>query len=84
MDITKITDDMIGKKITCYIHGTFIEEGEIDHDGELFVICQNSCNGRTYKNKNYKYSWGLKYFDNPSFNGVKEIKFKETPIELWI
>jgi hypothetical protein len=87
MDITEITDDMIGKKITCYIHGTFIDDGEIDHDGEFFVICHNICNGRHYKNKNYKYTWRINYSNNPGNDGVTSIKLKEpliTPIELWI
>lgn len=87
MDITNITDDMIGKKITCYIYDTFIEDGEIGHDGEYFCILhilQDLQNGRTYKNKEYKYSWGLKHADNPGFNGITKLRLKYPSIELWI
>ena len=36
MDITNITDDMIGKKITCYIYDKFINDAEITKEGDLF------------------------------------------------
>lgn len=85
MDITEITDDMIGKKITCYIDNTFIDDGEITKEDDYFYILQNKKDGVEIKNKKgYEYSWNLQHFNNPSFNGVKEIKFKETSIELWI
>ncbi len=87
MDITNITDDMIGKKITCYIYEKFIDDGEIGHDGEYFCILQNIRHGRNYKNAEYEYSWGIRFANKPNFNGVTKLRLK-TPIEpiidLWI
>jgi hypothetical protein len=90
MDITEITDDMIGKKITCYIDFTFIDDGEITKEGKNFFILQNKRDGtNAYNKKLYCYSWliwgGLK--NDLKANYVKDIKLKNpliTPIELWI
>jgi hypothetical protein len=92
MDITKITDDMIGKKITCYIDGVFIEDGEITKKNNYFYILQNKKNGDSIRHKKeYKYSWGVhtgSQRDLLSYSiNVSQIKLKEsliTPIELWI
>ena len=92
MDITEITDDMIGKKITCYIDGVFIEDGEITKEGDFFYILQNKKQGSIIdKKKGYKYSWSLNlgtsfHLSRSSIN-VTSIKLKEsltTSIELWI
>ena len=46
MDITEIKNNMIGKKITCYIKDTFIEDGEITKEEGDFLAA------RSNKNKN--------------------------------
>jgi hypothetical protein len=57
MDITEITDDMIGKKITCYIDNTFIDDGEITKEDDYFYILQNKKDGVEINNKKgYEYS----------------------------
>jgi|688.fasta_scaffold36826_12 hypothetical protein len=92
MDITEITDDMVSKKITCYIDGTFIDDGEITKEGDNFYILQNEQDGFEIKNKKgYKYSWTLKDGSQiklkSEFINVSQIKLKEsltTSIELWI
>ena len=57
MDITEITDDMIGKKITCYIDSVFIDDGEITKEDDYFYILQNKKDGVEINNKKgYEYS----------------------------
>ena len=85
MDIAEITDDMIGKKITCYIKEVFIDDGEITKEGDSFFILQNKKNGAYLNNrKGYKYSWLIKFCEDPGYDSVKELKLKKTSIELWI
>ena len=88
MDITNITDDMIGKKITCYIKDTFIEDGEITYNGKHFFILHNKKDGSEIKDKKgYKYSWIINYYDNLNHNNVTNLKLKiplTSSIELWI
>jgi hypothetical protein len=92
MDITEITDDMIGKKITCYIDNTFIDDGEITKEDDYFYILQNKKDGLEIENKKgYEYSWTLKDGSQSKlksdFINVSQIKLKEsltTSIELWI
>jgi hypothetical protein len=92
MDITEITNDIIGKKITCYIDDDFIDDGEITKEDNNFYILQNKRDGFEINNKKgYKYSWtlndGSQIKLKSEFINVSQIKLKEsltTSIELWI
>lgn len=90
MDITNITDDMIGKKITCHIYDKFIDDAEITKEDNCYYILQNSKDGFSCRNKkNYRYSF--KIYDGSLFNlkreQITQIKLKtptEPIIDLWI
>lgn len=91
MDITNITDDMIGKKITCYFSGNrYTEDAEITKENNCFYILQNIADGFRCRNtKNYAYSYNV--YDGSIYSLKKEqvtqIKLKipiEPIIYLWI
>lgn len=90
MDITNITDDMIGKKITCYIKDEYIDDGEITYDTiyESFYILQNKKDGANCRNKKtYKHSWVINYANNLPYSDITKLKLKNpitSSIELWI
>lgn len=62
MEITELTPDLIGKKISCKIHGDIISEGEIYFAKDNYYILQNLKDGghdmhvQTSGTK-YKYGW---------------------------
>jgi len=58
--ITQVTDDMIGKKVTCKIEGTIINDAKIQKNGAKYYICQNIKNGSLAKDLlSYNYSWSI-------------------------
>lgn len=88
MDITNITDDMIGKKITCYIYDKFIEDAEITKEEDLFFVLQNIESGLNCKNKKgYKYFWTIGSNNYNLEIHLTKVRLKtptEPSIELWI
>lgn len=86
MYITEITDQHVGKKISCIIDQDTIKEGEISKEGSYYYILQNIKNGATAKHKkDYKYSWGIfEGRDVKSFN-ISQLKLlnQSNIYELW-
>lgn len=86
MVITKITDDLIGKKITCKIQNTYIDDAEITKNGNIFFILQNLKDGNEARNKKgYKYSWVVDYGSSSELRTlqVKDIKLKQNSYPIW-
>jgi hypothetical protein len=58
--ITEMSDDLIGKRVTCTIQGNVVPDGRIQKEGEKYYICQDKCAGSECKDKlGYKHSWSL-------------------------
>ena len=62
MEITELTLDLIGKKISCEIRGDIISEGEIYFAKDNYYILQNIKDGGHDKHvkdskTKYKYGW---------------------------
>ena len=58
--ITQVTNDMIGKKVTCKIEGKVINDAKIQKDGAKYYICQNIKNGNLAEDLlGYKCSWSI-------------------------
>jgi len=85
MKTMKLKPTDYGKKVTCKIKGTQIEDAELYYCPELeyYFIFQNEKGGATPQSldpqdKGYKYSW---FYHDPSDNyispSVTEFKFKE-------
>lgn len=75
--ITKITDGMVGKKVTCKIYGQFIKDAKIQESGGKYYICQNERDGARCQNRlGYLLSWGVASGDaiNLLHNGVSDLK----------
>lgn len=52
------TKDMVGKKISCVIEFTKIDDAEIHFEDDSFFILQNLKNGNSCEEKKgYAYSW---------------------------
>lgn len=86
MVIKEITDDLIGKKITCKIQNTYIDDAEITKDGNIFFILQNKKDGScAYDKKGYKYSWVVDYGSSSELRTfqVKDIKLKQNSYPIW-
>ena len=76
----------IGRKITCFIKGVFIEDAEIIKGGWDYYILNNIKDGTNCGNKKgYKYSWCINSGNlrDMKQNGVENITFKEEIYELW-
>jgi len=79
-----------GRKVTCKIHGTQIEDAELYYcpEEEMYYVFQNEKGSGSPlsispKDKGYKYSW---YYFDPSKNwishAVTEFKFKDYEIDF--
>jgi len=63
-----------GRKITCWIAGTYISDAKVCVEGKRVYICQNFKNGSSCKDKmGYRYSWW--FF--PEEKNVTDIKLVE-------
>lgn len=60
MEIEKLTQDLIGKEISCIINGIEIKSAKINFQNQSYYICQNKKDGSRCKNTlGYKYSWWI-------------------------
>lgn len=74
----KLKQDMIGRKITCFIDGIFIEDAEIHYEYNRFFILQNKCHGcNSEDKKEYNFSWVIQDPENLQRNGVRGIEIKK-------
>jgi hypothetical protein len=92
VEITEITDKLIGKKISCIINGIIIKEGVIVKDFHKYYILQDkkfgSCPSYLIRDKyNYKGYWGIATGSESDLNitNVKNIKLLNTSriYEVW-
>ena len=66
----------VGKKVSCYILGAFIEEGRIQEENGDIYICQNVIPGISCDNKlGYKHAW----FISIIHKNITKIKLLEEP-----
>ena len=85
MNITQITDDMIGKKVSCSIYNKVSKEGIITKENNKYFICQNKSDGVICSDKrNYKYSWMVNTGSLIDLNneGVCNLKLLEKEEEI--
>jgi hypothetical protein len=82
--------DNVGKRVSCYINGKFIEDGKIQEEGfyvkEFIHICQNQVEGSNCKDKlGYKHSWLISISNNKYENNNNECKkiklLEDKPVE---
>jgi hypothetical protein len=90
VEITEITDKLIGKKISCIIEGITIKDAEIYKYNKNYYILNNLKNGQNLNadhKKEYKYDWFINNgnFDELLYNDVKDIKLLNTShiYEVW-
>lgn len=76
MEITKLTPDLVGKRIKCKIEGTEVPDAKIQFEREAYYICQNVKTGTPCNDRlGYKHSWKVRD-GSPSrlsSNSVREI-----------
>lgn len=81
--IKELTPDLVGKKISCKIEGTFCKEATIQKEERGYYICQNEKNGSDCKDKlGYRYSWTVESGSatallNDRVTEIKLLKFEE-------
>jgi len=75
MKVEKLTRDMVGKKITCKIHGDKVTKGILGFDG-IFYIAQNKRQGyEATERYGFTKTWGIDGVDiNKNPNGIAEFE----------
>ena len=85
MKITKLTQDLIGKEISCTINGVEINEARIQYDIIRFYICQNQKEGLECSDRlGFQFSWGISDGNNPIMNEVSNIVLRNPKQEYEI
>jgi hypothetical protein len=60
MEITQLTQDMVGKKFTGSIEGKEITDGRIQYENKSYYLCQNKVSGSSCDDKlGYSKSWSV-------------------------
>lgn len=89
--VEKVTDDLIGKRISCKIYDHIVTNAQIVKEGGKYYILNNhkNCNG-SYPDdynlrKGWKYSWSIGRGDKIALidNAVSNIKLLFEGYELW-
>jgi hypothetical protein len=92
VEITEITDKLIGKKISCFINNKKVKEGVIVKDKNKYYILQDieygaSLSGNVREQYKYKGYWCVYRGNKEDIiqNAVKDIKLLNTShiYEVW-
>ena len=88
MEITQLTQDMVGKKFTCSIEGREITDGRIQYANESYYLCQNKVCGSSCDDKlGYSKSWSVsdgKKSELDNNNVTNLVIVEELPTEVSI
>jgi len=76
----EILDKMVGKSITCTIHGTIITDAKLTKHHQRYFICQNVLVGDDLENRlGYSCSW---YFNIYNGDGSRSLTAGVTDLKL--
>lgn len=77
----KLKDCFVGRRVSCCIEGTAIEDAKLTKEGTYFYICQDEKDGRdAYDKLGYKHSWVVERGTARDLenNGVTDLKLIST------